>query len=131
MLGTPQASGHRADLRFSCSTGRPEPHRRIGQRKALWNAAASRGGWRSLTRAPLNERPGLFESGREVPLYQQGFGERFSFPAAQDTHFAGGPVINDLHDRPVILGWPIRFPGVQSLRAAKGINRRLFPGLAQ
>lgn len=30
-----------------------------------------------------------------------------------------------------VLGWPIRFPGVQSLRAGEGINRHLFPCLAQ
>src|SRR5664280_2906694 len=59
----------------------------------------SRGCWLSLARALLNERPGLFERGREVPLHQKGLGEGFSFPAAQDTYLAGSPVENNLHDR--------------------------------
>src|ERR1035437_8707993 len=75
------------------------------------------GGWFSLARALLKERLSLFEGGREIPLHQKGFGEGFSFPAAQDTHFARSPVENNLHDRPSILGWPIRFPGAQSLCA--------------
>jgi hypothetical protein len=92
----------------------------------------SRDGCLSLARALLNERLSLFEGGREVPLHQKGFGEGFSFPAAQDTHFAGGPVENNFHDRSFIPGWPIRFPGVQSLRAGEGIatpspSRRALP----
>ena len=91
----------------------------------------SRGGCLSLARALLNERLSLFEGGREVRLHQEGFGEGFSFPAAQDTHLPGSPVENNLHDWPLTLGWPIGFPSVQCLRAGERINRGFLPGLMQ
>jgi hypothetical protein len=71
----------------------------------------NRGGCLSLARALLNERRSLFEGRRKVPLHQKGVGEGFSFPAAQDTHFAGSPVENNLRDRPLArVRWGGRLP---------------------
>jgi len=43
---------------------------------------------RLAARLLLDERPGLFEGGRQVLLDQEGLGEGLTFPAAQQTHFA-------------------------------------------